>query len=39
VQIIGAVNVPAIPLNSVLEATMLPNADKVATVMEKLLAY
>jgi 2-oxoisovalerate dehydrogenase E1 component len=39
VQVIGAANVPAIPLNSVLEATMLPNADKVAAVIENLLAY
>ncbi len=39
VQVIGAANVPAIPLNSTLEATMLPNADKVATVIENLLIY
>lgn len=39
IQVIGAANVPAIPLNSTLEATMLPNAEKVAAVMEKLLAY
>ncbi|MFN4234799.1 MAG: thiamine pyrophosphate-dependent enzyme [Bacteroidia bacterium] len=39
IQVVGSANVPAIPLNSVLEATMLPNADKVAAVMEKLLAY
>lgn len=39
VEIIGAANVPAIPLNSILEATMLPNADKVAAVIENLLAY
>ena len=39
VRIIGSENLPAIPLNSTLEATMLPNADKVAKVMEDLLNY
>lgn len=39
VEIIGAENLPAIPLNSTLEFTMLPNADKVSAAMEKLLAY
>ncbi len=36
---IGSENLPAIPLNSTLEYTMLPNADKVAKVIRKLLAY
>jgi 2-oxoisovalerate dehydrogenase E1 component len=39
VELIGAENMPAIPLNSTLEATMLPNADKVAAVIENVLAY
>ncbi len=39
VEIIGAENLPAIPLNSTLEHTMLPNAEKVSTAMEKLLSY
>ena len=39
VRIIGSENLPAIPLNSTLEATMLPNADKVAKQMEELLNY
>lgn len=39
VQIMGAVNTPAIPLNSTLEQTMLPNADKVAEVMGTLLEW
>ena len=39
VRIIGSENLPAIPLNSTLEATMLPNADKVAKVMDELLNY
>src|ERR1035437_5742840 len=39
VRVIGSENLPAIPLNSTLEATMLPNADKVAKAMEELLNY
>jgi 2-oxoisovalerate dehydrogenase E1 component len=39
VRIIGAANTPAIPLNSTLEHTMLPNADKVAKVMGELLEW
>lgn len=39
VEIIGAENLPAIPLNETLERTMLPNSDKVKAVMEKLLNY
>lgn len=39
VRIIGAENMPAIPLNSTLEATMLPSAEKVGAVIGELLAY
>jgi 2-oxoisovalerate dehydrogenase E1 component len=39
VRVIGSENLPAIPLNSTLEATMLPNADKVAKAIEELLNY
>lgn len=39
VEMIGAEKMPAIPLNSTLEHTMLPNADKVAAVMERMLQY
>jgi 2-oxoisovalerate dehydrogenase E1 component len=39
VEIIGSENLPAIPLNSVLEATMLPNTSKVAKAIGELLAY
>ena len=39
VTTLGAENMPAIPLNSTLEYTMLPNADKVATAIEALLQY
>jgi len=35
----GSICLPAIPLNSVLEETMLPNATKVADQIEKLLKY
>ena len=39
VQLLGAVNVPAIPLNTTLEQTMLPNAEKVEGALRSLLAY
>jgi len=39
VKVVGAENLPAIPLNSTLEKTMLPNADKVEVAMEALLKY
>jgi 2-oxoisovalerate dehydrogenase E1 component len=39
VEVIGSENLPAIPLNSVLEQTMLPNAKKVAKIIKELLAY
>ena len=39
VEIIGAENLPAIPLNSILEATMLPNAAKLALAIQKTLEY
>ncbi|MBN4051933.1 tungsten formylmethanofuran dehydrogenase [Cytophagaceae bacterium AH-315-L13] len=39
VEIIGAVNTPAIPLNTALEATLLPSADKVAKVIRQVLDY
>lgn len=39
VEIVGSATTPAIPLNSVLEAELLPNADKVAAKMRELLAY
>lgn len=39
VKVIGAENLPAIPLNSTLEKTMLPNADKVEEAIKKLLMY
>lgn len=39
VEVVGSANLPAIPLNSTLEAEMIPNADKVAKRLEALLAY
>ncbi len=39
VRVIGSENMPAIPLNSTLEFTMIPNVDKVRVKMEELLGY
>ena len=39
VLLMGAEDVPAIPLNSTLEQAMLPNADKVASKLRELLEY
>jgi 2-oxoisovalerate dehydrogenase E1 component len=39
VRTIGSVDMPAIPLNSTLEAAMIPSAEKVARVLGELLAY
>lgn len=39
VEIIGSVNTPAIPLNSVLEQAMLPSAEKLNNTMQKLFDY
>lgn len=39
VKIIGAVNTPAIPLNSILEKAMLPNVEIVKNAMKNLLEW
>ena len=39
VRVLGAENLPAIPLNSTLEERMIPNAEKVQTVMHEILSY
>jgi len=39
VMTIGSENLPAVPLNVDLEKMMLPNADKVAEVLDRLLKY
>lgn len=36
---IGSENMPAIPLNSTLEQTMIPSTEKVKVKIEKLLDY
>ena len=39
VHTIGAVDMPAVPLNSTLEAAMIPSAEKVARILGDLLRY
>jgi len=39
VEIVGSVDTPAIPLNSTLEFTLLPNGEKVKTAIENLLNF
>lgn len=39
VEVMGALNLPAVPINLVLEAAMLPNAQTVQERIAKLLAY
>ncbi|QIE60930.1 tungsten formylmethanofuran dehydrogenase [Rasiella rasia] len=39
VMIVGSENMPAIPLNSVLEETMIPSTEKVKAKIETLLGY
>ncbi|MBI2968580.1 MAG: tungsten formylmethanofuran dehydrogenase [Bacteroidetes bacterium] len=39
VEVVGSVNVPAVPLNSTLEQAMLPDAGKVAVAIGKVLKY
>lgn len=39
VMVIGSENMPAIPLNSTLEFTMIPNVDKVKLKIDELLSY
>ena len=39
VEVLGALNVPAVPMNMGLEQAMLPNAEKVTTLLVKLLNY
>ena len=39
VSIVGSVDTPAIPLNSILEAELLPNAGKVEEALKDLLNY
>jgi 2-oxoisovalerate dehydrogenase E1 component len=39
VDVLGALNLPAVPMNTGLEAEMLPNAEKVTNRLKVLLAY
>lgn len=39
VEIVGSIDTPAIPLNSILEAELLPNAEKVEAAIKGLLNY
>ncbi|MCB0765204.1 MAG: tungsten formylmethanofuran dehydrogenase, partial [Flavobacteriales bacterium] len=39
VRTFGSADMPAIPLNSTLEATMIPSAGKVSGVLAELLAF
>ena len=39
VEVLGALNLPAVPLNTGLEAAMLPNAEKVSQRLEASLKY
>jgi 2-oxoisovalerate dehydrogenase E1 component len=39
VEVLGAANIPAIPLNMSLENAVLPNAEKVSEKIKNLLAY
>ena len=39
VEVLGALNLPAVPINLILEAAMLPTAEKVRQRLQKLLDY
>lgn len=39
ISIVGSIDTPAIPLNSILEATLLTSAEKVKTALSRLLNY
>jgi 2-oxoisovalerate dehydrogenase E1 component len=39
VEVVGALNNPAVPMNMLLEKEMLPNADKVTAALQVLLNY
>lgn len=39
VRVVGSEDMPAIPLNSILEETMIPNKEKVGAALEDLLNY
>lgn len=39
VRVLGSLNLPAVPMNEILEQAMLPNADKVCEAIKELLQY
>ncbi len=39
IKMVGAIETPAIPLNSVLEATLMPNGEKVKDAIQELLDF
>jgi 2-oxoisovalerate dehydrogenase E1 component len=39
VEVLGALNLPAVPMNIILEKAMLPNPGKVVTILNKIFAY
>lgn len=39
VEVLGALNLPAVPMNIVLEKAMLPNSEKVTSIVKKILAF
>ena len=39
ISIVGSIDTPAIPLNSALEATILPNAEKVKDAIQTILSF
>ena len=39
VEVLGALNLPAVPMNTGLEAAMLPNAEKLVYRLQQLLQY
>jgi 2-oxoisovalerate dehydrogenase E1 component len=38
VEVLGALNLPAVPMNMILEQAMLPNAEKLTSVLKRLLS-
>ncbi len=39
IEVLGALNLPAVPMNTGLEKAMLPSAEKVGTILKTLLDY
>lgn len=39
VEVAGALNLPAVPMSTILEKAMLPDSDKITAIIERLLDY